>query len=113
MSNWNEQINLVTNGVLKDEDNNVVRDNIGKAISEEQKVLVWAKREEVTRSEFYSAGLADIRIAETFIVHPYEYSGQYFVEFEGKTYKVVRTYKRSSEELELHCEEKIGDRNGT
>lgn len=110
MSNWNDQIELVMNVVKHDDKGEVVRNQTGKPITEEQATKVWAKVEQVTRSEFYRAGLSDIQIAETFVVHPYEYSGQSFVRFEGRKLKVVRTYKLNLEELELHCEEKIGDR---
>lgn len=64
----------------------------------------------VTRNEFYSAQQNNIQITETIIVHPYEYSGQKTVEFNGKKLSVIKTYKINLEEIELTCVEKLGDR---
>lgn len=64
----------------------------------------------VTRNEFYSARQNDIQIAEIIIVHPYEYSGEKTVKFNGVRLSVIKTFKLDEEELELTCVEKIGDR---
>lgn len=57
----------------------------------------------VGRVEFYNAAQSGLNPEIIFVVHGYEYSGQQKVKYEGTTYKVVRTYAVSFEELELTC----------
>jgi hypothetical protein len=48
------------------------------------------------------------------VVHPYEYNGETYVEFSEdekpkQRYKVMKTYKKNMEELELTCEKVAGN----
>lgn len=65
----------------------------------------------VTRSEHYQAAANGLKPEIVFVVNKYDYEGEKQVEFEGKSYNVIRTYipKRSRdigdfETLELVCE---------
>lgn len=57
----------------------------------------------VGRNEFYSAATAGIAPQMVFVMHPYEYSGEQQVVFEGVRYQVIRTYSEHDEEIELIC----------
>ncbi len=46
-----------------------------------------------------------------FTIHPYEYSRENYLKFEGNKYKIIRTYQRNYEELEVICRLNLGDRN--
>ena len=87
-------------------------DALGQQIAEETETEVYCCRQPIGRQEFYLAGQNDIEVSELFIVHPYEYSGENIVRYGDKRLRVVRTYQKNLEELELTCTEKLGDRNG-
>lgn len=86
------------------------KDSLKQQIPVTKEKTVCCYTTPVTRSEFYSAQQNNIQIAETIIVHPYEYSGQKTVEFNGIKMSVIKTYKIDQEEIELTCVEKLGDR---
>lgn len=83
-------------------------DEIGQGIKKptEKKILCAIKS--VSRNEFYAAAQAGLKPEITFIIHAYEYNGEKEVEFEGEKYKVIRTYMKDFEEMELVCEKVIG-----
>lgn len=64
---------------------------------------ILANEKSVRGNEFYEAQRKGIKLAEMFIVKPYEYDNQEYLLFEDKKYKVERTYKKNTEELELIC----------
>ena len=70
-----------------------------------------AYEDNVSRGEFYQAGQNGIENIHLFIIHPYEYSRENYLKFEGNKYKIIRTYQRNYEELEVICRLNLGDRN--
>jgi SPP1 family predicted phage head-tail adaptor len=79
-------------------------DNLGIPKKTEDKTTVLCSIKSVGRNEFYSAATNGIRPEIVFIIHDYEYNGQTKVEFEGKKYRMIRTYSTDFEEVELVCE---------
>lgn len=79
-------------------------DEIGNQIPVEVETSILCGKKSVTRSEFYSAAVNGLKPVIVLVVHPYEYSGETKVKFEGTTYNVIRTYGKNLEELELTCE---------
>lgn len=69
---------------------------------------VLCKKLSVSQNEFYRAGQNGYKPSLMLVIHTYEYDDEQEVEFEGKRYKVIRTYEENYEELELTCEEKSG-----
>ncbi|MFU0834017.1 MAG: Phage head-tail adapter protein [Oscillospiraceae bacterium] len=82
---------------------------IGQEIKVPIKTNILCAVKSIVRSEFYAAAQAGLKPEITFVVHAYEYSGEKEVEFEGQKYKVIRTYLKRFEELELVCEKVIGN----
>lgn len=83
-------------------------DTIGQEVRDPEndvKTEVFCRQKSVTRSEFYSAAVAGLHPQHVFVIHSFEYSGEQSVEFEGETYRVLRTYQdeKSREEIELVC----------
>lgn len=79
-------------------------DKFGQPIYENTRTGVLAISVPVTRSEYYSAAQIGIEDEREFIINPAEYDGQILVEiYGGKKLKVVRTFKRSEDELEVYC----------
>lgn len=83
---------------------NFIEDEIGNQISSEIKTLVYCAIKSVGRGEFYNAASNGLKPEIIFVIHNYEYNGEKEVQFEGKRYKVIRTYSSNFEEIELTCE---------
>ena len=79
-------------------------DEIGQEIKVPVKTNILCAVKSIGRNEFYAAAQAGLRPSITFVIHGYEYSGEREVEFEGEKYKVIRTYMKDFEEMELVCE---------
>lgn len=86
-----------------------IEDNVGNQIPNETKRSVLCKVKSIGSNEFYSAATSGLKPEIEFIIHGYEYNGEPKVEFEGKLYSVIRTYKDSFEEIELTCQRVIGN----
>lgn len=76
---------------------------------------VFAEVNSVSRSEFYSASMANIRPSIVFVLADYyDYDDERMIRYHGKTYDVIRTYRsKDGTELEITAEmrEKDGNRS--
>ncbi len=54
---------------------------------------VFAEQKDVGYSEFYAADAAGYKTEIKFFVHTEEYSGQRIARYDGRRYKVLRTYR--------------------
>jgi len=71
-------------------------------LAQETRTEVFAAKMSVGCKEFYQAQQAGREALMKFRVHAAEYEGQLFAEYEGKRYKILRTYTpEDSEETEL------------
>ncbi|RBP89395.1 SPP1 family predicted phage head-tail adaptor [Cytobacillus firmus] len=84
-------------------------DNIGNQIPSEKKTTILCDSKSVSRAEFYNAANNGMKPTRIFLIHKFEYDEQQKVEFEGKRYDVIKTYKVNSEEIELTCQRMIGN----
>ena len=76
-------------------------------ISEDVEVTLLCRKKKVTRSEFYQANQAGLRPSLVVEVHSFEYDNQEHATFEGKKYRILKTYPIDSEILELTLSEKL------
>ena len=86
-------------------------DSLGQKIPKEKRTTVFCSKLPISRQEFYMAGQNDIEVSEILVVHSYEYNNENYVEFNGRKLKVLKTYLKSLEELELTCTERLGDKS--
>ncbi len=84
-------------------------DEIGQQKKIETRTNILCAVKSIGRNEFYAAAQAGLKPEITFVIHGYEYNGEKEVEFEGQKYKVIRTYMKDFEEMELVCEKVIGN----
>ena len=84
-------------------------DEIGQQKKIETRTNILCAVKSIGRNEFYAAAQAGLKPEITFVIHGYEYNGEKEVEFEGEKYKVIRTYMKDFEEMELVCEKVIGN----
>ena len=69
---------------------------------------VFCNEKSVTTNEFYQSSQNGNEIKIIFEVKQIDYEKEQFVLYENETYKIIRTYKTNSEDIELHCALKEG-----
>lgn len=88
--------------------NKTTYDDIGNPITQQERITVLCKLSSVGTNEFYQANAQGLKPDVEFTIHGYEYDGQSEVEFQGDEYKVIRTYRKDFEEIELTCQRTVG-----
>lgn len=71
----------------------------------ESSTYVFADVMSIRRSEFYESLRSGVRMAIAFKVRICDYNNEERVKYNGKTYKVERTYTSDGEMIELNCSE--------
>ena len=97
---WNHEITLIAKKITG-------QDKLKQNITEEVKTKLLCRKRSVTRSEFYQANQAGIRPSLVVDIHSFEYDNQELAEFEGKRYRILKTYPVDLETLELTMTEKL------
>ena len=69
---------------------------------------VFAQRKSVKQSEFYAAAQAGLKPALLFSMLVAEYHGEEQLEYDGVAYKIIRTYQKGIDTIELTCEKVAG-----
>ncbi|MBD7914557.1 phage head closure protein [Clostridium sp. Sa3CUN1] len=69
---------------------------------------VFCNEKSVTTNEYYQSSQNGNEIKIIFEVKQIDYEKEQYIIYENETYKVVRTYKTNSEDIELHCALKEG-----
>ena len=67
------------------------QDDMGNVINEEKERKVYANEFAVSSSEFYSAGVSDLKPSKSFRLHTFEYEGEEVLRHANTRYKVIRT----------------------
>lgn len=91
---WNHEITLITKTITG-------QDELKQNLVEETETKLLCRRKSVTRSEFYQANQAGLRPSLVVDIRSFEYNDEELAEFEGKRYKVLKTYPVDLEVLEL------------
>ena len=97
---WNHKITLIAKRIIG-------TDKLKQNITEEVKTVLLCRKKSITRSEFYQANQAGIRPSLVVDIHSFEYDNQELAEFEGKRYRIIKTYPIDLETLELTMTEKL------
>lgn len=101
MHNWTGRLNLI--GATYEKDKNGVQRKT------ETKTPVRADLSSTRQSEFFDAGRAGLKVADSvFTIPARRYHGEEVVEYRGRRLAVYRTYQVTDDLIELHCEEKGG-----
>lgn len=70
---------------------------------------IFARMEDVSRSEFFNGGQAGFRPELQFTVFHDEYQGEAVAEFNGVRYAIYRTYHvPGTDDLELYLQREVG-----
>ena len=78
----------------------------------ETKRTVWAEAKSVTRSEYYSAYAAGLNAVIVFRIRGEELGAAEFAEYNGRRYRIQRTYKVDAQYTEITCSELAGGTAG-
>lgn len=78
-------------------------DSFGDAVPSYTDTAVWADKKSVTRSEFYAANMAGVKIDAVFAVHAEDYDNQTAVTLGSTNYEVIRAYAKGEGVVELMC----------
>ncbi|CYY71361.1 bacteriophage pi2 protein 36 [Streptococcus suis] len=97
---WNHEITLIAKKITG-------KDKLKQNITEEVKTVLLCRKKSIIRSEFYQANQAGIRPSLVVDIHSFEYDNQELAEFEGKRYRIFKTYPVDLETLELTMTEKL------
>ena len=100
---WGNELTLIQEPIT-------TYDDIGNPIiSAPVESIVFCEVNSISRNEFYNASVAGLKPSIVFTIHPYEYNDEEKIKFEDKSYKVIRTYLKNTEEIELTCEKVTGN----
>ena len=69
---------------------------------------VFCDEKSVTSDEYYKSTQVGEEIKVVLEIKQVDYEKEPYLIYEGETYKVVRTYKIGTENIELHCSFKEG-----
>lgn len=96
---FDDQVGLVSVSITQDE--------YANEVETETTLTVWADIGSVGRTEFYNAMQNGLKPSMIITVKAFEYSGQKYVDYGSKRYKVERSYQTDNENLELTCSEVV------
>ena len=69
---------------------------------------VFCEEKSVTSDEYYKSCQEGEEVKVVLVVKQIDYNKQKYVIYEDEQYKIKRTYKVNSEDIELHCVMKEG-----
>lgn len=77
---------------------------IGDLVEVLEKRIVFCCEKSISQSEFYQAQAQGLKPQLKLIVKVVDYNNEEFIEYDGVRYHVLRTFKSSSEDIELILE---------
>lgn len=102
-------IKLIKETAVRDENGDVITDDIGNPIVDESEEEVYAEIGKIGQTEFFQAARSGLKPQKMVRVWTQEYAGQLIVEVEGKRLNVYRTYESEADgKTEIYLERKAG-----
>lgn len=80
---------------------NLIGDSIKVPVKSD---YIFAEVKSIRQSEFYQAAATGFRPEIMFEIQPFEYNGEPMLEYEGKTYSIIRAFQKNADTLELVCQ---------
>ncbi len=84
-------------------DERTERGNLIRKPMREKARAVYARVFSVGQSEFYTSAQAGIELEVKFDIWAHEYKGELLVEWNGREYPVIRSYRKGRDRVELTC----------
>jgi SPP1 family predicted phage head-tail adaptor len=83
--------------------------SMGDVIETETTRQVFANKKSIRQSEFYQAAATGLKPELMFEIRSIEYAEEQKLQYNGKTYTIIRTYSKNDELIELICSGMVGD----
>ena len=81
---------------------------LGNAIDTDTKKTVYADETGVKSSEFYQALATGLKPEKSFVIRSIDYANEQYLEHNSKRYRIIRTYNKDGEMLEIVCTSVVG-----
>lgn len=94
---FNDVIKLVTTAKTVDENGYPIE-------TIEEGPFIYAQKQSVQRTEFYQASAAGFKPEIVFVIHSFEYNKEPKLIYDETEYKIIRTYQKDTEYIELICQ---------
>jgi len=78
--------------------------SMGDIIETPVKREVFADKQSIRQSEFYQAAATGLRPELMFVIRAIDYEQEPKLEYNNKTYNIIRTYEKDGELIELVCQ---------
>lgn len=79
------------------------KNNIGDEISTVEELKRIAEIKSIGQREAYQASARGLKLEFTAIIWKFEYKNEEVLKYNGKEYRIQRTYERDDEKIELVC----------
>lgn len=97
------------NEILTLIDTIMTKDSEGfETYAEKSRYNIFVRNLNITTSEFYQSTLAGIKNLIKLECYIFDFKNQIFAEYKGKIYKIIRTYTKKNDLLELTLSLKEG-----
>jgi SPP1 family predicted phage head-tail adaptor len=100
---WRDIISLVSESEIENE--------LGDIITIDTPKQVFANKKSVRQNEFYQAQAAGLKPELMFEIRYMDYEEEKNIIFNNKPYRVIRTYTKNEETIELICEGVVANAN--
>lgn len=98
---WRNEVDLLT---IK---NDV--DDIGDVVETVTRNTIFCNEKSISQTEFYQAQAVGLKPQVKLVVKRVDYQNEQLAEYQGERFRVLRTFKSNSEDIELVLE---GDNHG-
>jgi len=65
--------------------------------------MVYANKKGINQSEFYQAAAVGLKPEVRWEIRALEYQGEEHIRYNGEMYKIIRTYEKNGEFIEIIC----------
>lgn len=93
---WRDVVDLITTKHITDSD------GFSKDVPDVRKDI-YANKKSIRQSEFYQSYALGIKLDIMIEINTADYNGEELLEYESQMYRIVRTYSKNGEIVELLC----------
>ena len=86
-----------------------VQDELGVQRELETESQVFVQVSSVSASEWFEGGRSGLNPEFRFTMFRYDYNGEEEIKYNGKYYRIYRTYLGRNDSIELYCERRKGN----
>lgn len=89
--------------------NKVEKNSMGDVINKVEEVMRFAEIKSIGQRQSYQAAAVGLKPEFTCIIWKFEYNDEEYLKYQGKQYKITRTYIRDDEKIELTCSSQVNN----